>query len=324
MLHFFPHSSTLAKRLATLVILLLPASGQKAGASTIHVGFTVFPITAVCSQSGTSANASDTCAIPGEGSAVLNGTASIGNLGASAQIANSAAQVEVDTNFQQTVSFSGVGTVVCPTTPGVVNCPAGQIENLPIDTTLNGVMDFSLNGAWSYSNASWAYVHPVTQMDLNGQGYLQNYSGAPGDEAYNQDCNNSPIGYVGPTGQIRLYAPCGTGTVSGNISATLVSKPFSFTVGPNYTLGASFDLLVQCNGSCDGNFLDPTLTDIEITDPATGLTVHGISGTGDDGSVYPVNLQEAPEPSDAVYMVGFLLVAVPLFRSRHRRPDKSK
>ena len=187
------------------------------------------------------------------------------------------------------ISFAGIGTVVCPTTPGVANCPAGQIETLPAGTTLTGSLYFSLNGTWSYTDANWAYIHPVTQVSLNGQGYLQNYPGAPGDEAFNQDCNNFGGGYVGPTGHPALYAPCGRGTVSGDISATLVSMPFSFVAGPahTYTLGASFDLLVQCSGSCDGDFLDPTLTDIEIMDPTTVLTVQGISVTGDDGTVYP-------------------------------------
>jgi hypothetical protein len=92
-----------------------------------------------------------------------------------------------------------------------------------------------------------------------------------------------------------LYSPCKKGTVGGDISGTLASMPFSFVVGHNYRLAAGFDLLVQCRGTCDGDFLDPTLTDIEITDASTGLTVHGISVTGDDGTVYPVNTQVAVE-----------------------------
>src|SRR5579872_4031117 len=312
------------RRHAVFVLVILPllGLGQKAAADTTNIGFTVFPVTAVCSESGTSGNASDTCTIPNEGSAILSGTASMGDLAASAQIVNSAAQVEVGSYFQQNVSFTGLGTADCPTTPGVTDCPVGDVKYFAAGTTLTGVMVFSLDGTWSHSDANYAYIHPVTQVDVNGQGYLQNYRGAAGDEAYNQDCNSFGGSYMGPTGQIVPYAACGKGTVSGNISATLVSMPFSFVIGPNYTLGASFDLLVQCGGSCDGNFLDPTLTDIEITDPTTGLTVHGISVTGDDGTVYPVNVEEAasvPEPG-AVYLLGFVLIAIPLLHSRRFRP----
>jgi hypothetical protein len=81
------------------------------------------------------------------------------------------------------------------------------------------------------------------------------------------------------------------------------TTPFSFVVGHFASLHAGFNLTVHCLGSCSGDFLDPTLTDVEIFDPSTGLPVQGISVTGDDGTVYPVNVNEAapvapvPEPA---------------------------
>jgi len=299
------------------LILLLPFAAQKAVADSISTFLN--STNAVCSQSGTVVDQTATCTVIGSaGSLSMHGIAGYGNLAGSAQITNATAQADVVSVFQENISVAGVGTVTCPTSPGVVNCPTGQVETFPTGSQLNASVFFSLNGSWSESNASWFYMHPVTQVTVNGQGLLQNYTGAPGDEAFNQDCSNSGIFYTNPTGQVVRYVPCSTGTTSGAISAVLQSVPVTFTVGNSYTLGASFDLFLQCQGSCTGNFLDPTLSNIEITDPATGLPVQGLSVTGDTGTVYPVNQAEViPEPPDAIYMlgVGLLLMAVALRRT---------
>jgi len=300
-----------AVALVMLVVLPLLGLAQKAAADMMGVGFTVIPGVTGCSQSGSSTNASETCAFLNgngtQGSVALSGSAGIGNLAASAQVTNADVELVVNSYFQQNVAFGSVGYLVCPDTPGVVGCSAGgQLKYFPAGTVFNAALYFSLNGSWSYSGAGWAYIHPVTQVALNGHTYLD-------DATHNQDCNNYDYGVP--------YAPCNA-TASGDVSAILASAPISIVSGQNYLLRADFDLFVQCGAfaNCKGDFLDPTLTDIEITDPTTGLPVEGISVTGDDGSIYPVNLNEAapiptPEPG-TIYLLGFVLIAAALGRLR--------
>jgi hypothetical protein len=293
-----------------LVVMILPllAFCRNASADTLSVSFDILPSGVVCQQSGTPTNGSVTCTVPTQSASAMesaSGFADYGSLGASGQITSAVGQVYVSTFFQQDISWNGTGTVVCPTTtPGLANCPAGDIKTFDPGTTLTAALYFSLIGSWSYDTGAYAYIEPEIGAAVNGVTVLSTGT------TYNQVCSDF---FPGPA--------CGQGTHTAPVSATLVSTPFTFVVGTDDSWSAAFNLLVQCSGSCNGNFLDPTLTDIEISDPTTGLPVQGISVTGDNGTVYPVNVAEAisaPVPEPATLTLTALGLAGVATRYRRR------
>jgi len=257
--------------------VLLMLSQQSAAADTIFVSLD--PPGGTCAVSGSEPQISETCTNGAASHVTLSGSASIGALAASIYATSS--EASVDSTFAQNVMFTGLGTAICPTTFGVANCPPGTVDYFPPGTTLSGELVFALNGTYAYSDATYAFIYPDMAVSVNGQGVNYNAS----------DIQSCPQGN------------CAASSGSGSIDATIDSKPFTFVVGQSDPLSATFDLLVQCTAnsgaSCDGDFSDPILTNVLITDPVTGLPVNGISVTGDDGTVYPVNAAAAtvPEPS---------------------------
>jgi hypothetical protein len=62
-----------------------------------------------------------------------------------------------------------------------------------------------------------------------------------------------------------------------------------------------------------GDFLDPfSITDIEVTDPTTGLPLSGISITGADGITYPVNISSVPEPNNIWFVLASIISCIGL------------
>jgi hypothetical protein len=311
--------------LAAFAFLLLLLSAPRASASVIETGFNIVspnvcPTPPSVSYSGSPLSFSTTCTA-GNAFITLSGSAGIGNLGGSAEIEDTSpqtgpvsVQLYVSSSYTDTVTFTGVGTVTCPPTPGVADCPVSGVQTLPADTQLNVVMVFSLNGTYSYSDINYADIDPATDVYLNSQYLLV-------DTSQYKDCPGTN--------------PCSGAAGAGTISATLVTTPFSlggvgagaeFTIGQGYYFATEFYDQLNCNtdGNCEGDFLDPTLTDVEITDPANGLVVNGISLTGDNGVVYPVNQAvSTPEPGGIGYIAGLAIVSVGLLRRRRSTPGVS-
>ncbi len=278
---------------APLSLLLLQQSATADGVDLIA------PSGDSCTVVGTSASMSATCSGPGN-TASLAGTAANGALGANVTVSEASGVGAipagvVDTFFQQPVTF-GYNFGSCSTNPGASACG-----------TFNVQLEWQVNGTYSYSGATLARIDLTNILEVNNQKVLDNTS-----LGFDYCPSGSPT--------------CSPETGSGSIVDTLTSAVFNASVGPSYLLYGEFDLNVQCGSvpvfdavSCNGDFGDPALTDILITDPATGLPVSGITLTGDDGFVYPVNVGSVPEPS-SMGLLAAVLIAVGILS---RRPSRS-
>jgi hypothetical protein len=278
-------------------LLLLPLQ-QSATANLVGVDLLAPSVDPTCTVVGTSANMSATCSGLGN-TAILAGTAANGSLTANVTVSEASGVGAipagvVDTFFQQPVTFGT--TFSCSTNPGASACG-----------TFNVQLEWQVNGTYSYSGATLARIDLTNILEVNNQKVLDNTS-----LGFDYCPSASPT--------------CSPETGSGSIADTLTSAAFNAHVGPSYLLYGEFDLNVQCGSvpvfdavSCNGDFGDPVLTDILITDPTTGLPVSGITLTGDDGFVYPVNFSSTPEPS-SVGLLAFVLIAVGILS---RRPSRS-
>lgn len=115
-------------------------------------------------------------------------------------------------------------------------------------------------------------------------------------------------------------------TYAGVVNADSInSNPFSVISGQTYYFLETFYFFEQCiSGTCTADFPDPELKNIIVTDPTTGLAVSGVTVTGSDGAIYPVNASASgssgavPESGSAATLgFGLLVVAfVPAVRKR--------
>jgi hypothetical protein len=160
--------------------LLLLLSAPPAAADTIAV--TGSPTGTGCTVSGSGPEMSATCTGPGAQSANWSGSASIGTLAASASATDWSASVEPF--YIQNVTFGGLGTVTCPSNPGVNNCPAGNVETFPGGTSLTGVMVWALDGTWAYSGTSYAEIDPDFELLVNGASIVPHSTGNPFDRSF--------------------------------------------------------------------------------------------------------------------------------------------
>jgi hypothetical protein len=208
------------------------------------------------------------------GTETLSQSTGITSLGASISATGQSGELEAGGDFSEDVTFSGTGsTVTCPAGNGVVECYGGGAPNDPqAGTQLEAAFYFTVNGT-------------VTGCF--------NY-GCAGDLAMQP--NNLSV----RVNDKELYGTNGSGA-----TGTLVSAGFFFDADEPLNLAVSFGLIGACaSGGCTADFSDPDLTDILITDPATGLPVLGLAATGDDGTIFPVDvgISETPEPSSLVLL----------------------
>lgn len=76
-----------------------------------------------------------------------------------------------------------------------------------------------------------------------------------------------------------------------------------------FGLGLSPENEGSAYGDLVGLFPDPSITNIEITDPNTGQPIPGVTVTGQSGTVYTVNASTVPEPATfPVIFAGILIL----------------
>jgi hypothetical protein len=233
--------------------------------------------------SGT-ATASTTCATPdGNGSITLSGSAAVGMLGGSIT-STGGGDGSLAAYFSQNVTFTGVGsTVNCPEGNGTVECYGGGAVTDPSVGTTLTAA-FIFTQNGTFSGSFSTAPLATLSIDVN-----------------DVETDDSGMG-------------------------TFVSAPYNFVVGqgPPTSISAEFGLSIGCQvGGCAADFSDPTLTDVAITDPNTGLPVLGITAIGDGGTIYITNAgiagpQSNPEPS--TWLLTAAVIALGFLRTRFRIP----
>jgi len=264
---------------AMCVLPLFLAVQQSARAIPLSVNL-IAPTGDTCMIVGTVANSSATCSGTGN-TAVLSGIATSNSLAASATITEGSGfggipAGSVEAYFDQPATLALGGCSNPP--PGATNCN----ENVDLQ------LQWAVNGNYSYSGATLARIDLTNELTVNNVTVLDNTS-----LGFDYCDSGSPT--------------CSAESGSGTISDTLLSTPIAVALGSQVLLFGEFDLSVQCGSvpvfdavSCGGDFGDPILTNVLITDATTGLPVSGVTLTGADGTVYPVNVSSAvPEPSFA-------------------------
>jgi hypothetical protein len=190
------------------------------------------------------------------------------SLGASISATGQSGELNAEAGYTEDITFSGtLSTITCPAGNGAVECYGGGAPNDPqAGTQLEAALYFTVNGTVSGTDL---ILDPPTNLSATINGH-------------------------------PLYGVGGTGA-----TGTLVSSGFSFQADIPVTLGVSFGVVGACgSGGCSADFSDPDFTDILITDPSTGLPVLGLTATGDDGTIFPVDvgISETPEPSSLVLL----------------------
>ena len=208
-----------------------------------------------------------------------------------------------------------------------VNCVTSSTVQAITSTASVNSLGSSISMSYFGSAASYTtYMQSVTFVGAGstvcpaGNGVVECYAGA----GINDPQPGTPL-----TAQLFFTDD---GTLSGNVAegypeleaylnnvdvldsyatGTVASSSFSFDAGQSFSLQVDFTLELDCGyGSCAADFSDPSLTDVVITDPTTGLPVLGIDLVGDDGTVYPTDVGIAgpgssstvPEPSSLLLL----------------------
>lgn len=176
-----------------------------------------------------------------------------------------------------------------------VYCSAG----FQLEPTLTGVMMFSVDGTYTYS-ANTLIMNPNLTLEAVWESNTLNTILDTSSPFSSFGCGTA---FMGTT----PYSTCPLMPSSGTVQSTVQSAPFTITAGQSYTLFDEFDMELAClsvNGyfsagglaTCTADFGDPVLTNIELTD-ANGVPVSGASLVGADGTIYPVNVNNVPEPA---------------------------
>jgi hypothetical protein len=235
----------------------------------------------------TGAESSMSCTDIG-GTELLSQSTGITSLGASISATGQSGELDAGGGYTEVVTFSGTdSTLTCPAGNGVVECYGGGAPSDPqAGSPLQASLYFSVNGTVSGCFFEYGCVG-----DLTGQPNVLSAS-----VAESTACSSS----AAPGARCFLY------TANGGETGTAVeSSGFLFQADIPLTLDVGFGVAGACEThGCSADFSDPDLTDILITDPATGLPVLGLTATGDDGTIFPVDvgISETPEPSSLMLL----------------------
>ena len=195
------------------------------------------------------------------------GSASNVSLGGTLDVKAGGSVESVQSVFDALVSFDGIGTAICPISPGVMDCTPGSVKNYPSGSTLQAAFVFTVNGSTSGS-----VLHLSAELGID----------------------------LGPLPVIDRIL-----TSSGN--QTIVTNTFTFVIGQSYDLKVFFNLGLQCaTGECSANYPDPDIINTLITDPVTGLSISGLTLAAADGSTFPVS-SGVPEPSSMILVPSALV-----------------
>ncbi|MBM3729060.1 MAG: PEP-CTERM sorting domain-containing protein [Acidobacteria bacterium] len=259
-------------------LVALPMACGVSSAAT--VGASIIPATIFtgsdCSTTGSSTKFSMSC-VQDPHRMTASVIAEFGLLAGSITT-NSLAQVNLSAYTDEIVTFSGPGTVTCPGLPGIRDCPVGEVKALPDGSTLTGYLFYDFQGAYTHQgNRGFVRVRPEFNVTVN-----------TAQHAFNENLNCG--------GQFEPVCLGSTVTVN-----RVLQVPVTVVTGRPVRLYTAFGLLVHCEAGCSADFGDPALVDIVLTDPATGLTVHGLTASSDAGVIYPMNRAAAvPEPESVV------------------------